>query len=76
MHKYIDTYDIYTYVTDFLNEDGGHHHEHTHDKAVTSVGIMREGVLDLDKVHTATHCNTLQHTATHTATHCNLVQHY
>jgi len=25
--------------------------------------------------HTATHCNTLQHTATHTATHCNTLRH-
>jgi len=25
--------------------------------------------------HTATRCNTMQHTATHTATHCNTLQH-
>ena len=33
----------------FLNEDGGH--AHTHDHSITSVGIMREGTLDLEKTN-------------------------
>lgn len=33
---------------DFLGEEG---HHHTHDSAITSVGIMREGSLDLDRLN-------------------------
>jgi hypothetical protein len=29
----------------------GHHHDHVHDSAVTSVSIVSEGVLDLDEVN-------------------------
>jgi hypothetical protein len=28
----------------------GHHHDHIHDSAVSSVSIVSEGVLDLDEV--------------------------
>ena len=28
----------------------GHHHDHVHDSAVTSVSIVSEGLLDLDEV--------------------------
>mmetsp|Transcript_51907 Transcript_51907/g.105687 ORF Transcript_51907/g.105687 Transcript_51907/m.105687 type:complete len:354 (+) Transcript_51907:85-1146(+) len=33
-------------------EEGSHHaHHHAHDTSVTSVGIMKEGTLDLDKIN-------------------------
>ena len=44
-------------IINFLSEFGllcwlvGHHHDHVHDSAVTSVSIVFEGVLDLDAVN-------------------------
>ena len=32
--------------------DHGHHHDHVHDSAVSSVSIVSEGTLDLDEVIT------------------------
>lgn len=38
------------FVPSLTGQHKGHHHDHVHDSAVSSVSIVSEGTLDLDEV--------------------------